>query len=362
MAVNGERKREDRPRRGVPHDAPSPDRQPIRIAYHSDNDAWAKWVAWQLARAGLATTFCDIATAKNPRHGWHRHLIVLDSVAARLSQHHRSGYGTTDIFWAEHRSRPDPGFLLIRVDAAAQIGFFKHYPMKFQWDVDLVGRGEDEASRELVQAVLASFPKRTLSRASAKATAPKPRYPGLATVFLSYRRADNANGLVSKLHQAIVGVLPNVRVFLDVVDNGDSDVPVATRLTRAIGNAPVTLIVIGPHWPGRRSAGRARIHDDHDYVRLEVEHALGDPHGLCVVVLLNGASIPRADDLPGTLGRLWQQPRLPLRSAHLEADAEKIIELVTSMPARPVLIPDPAQGFIKHQSPGRAVPAPGIDR
>jgi hypothetical protein len=219
-------------------------------------------------------------------------------------------------------------------------------------------------SRELVPTVLASLPERTLSQATAKPAAPKPRYPGLATVFLSYRRADNANGLVSKLHQVIAGRMPNVRVFLDVLDDGDNDVPVAERLTRAIGNAPVTLIVIGRHWPGPRPAGRARIHDDHDYVRLEVEHALDYSHGRSVVVLLNGASIPRADDLPEGLGRLWQQPRLSLRSAHLEADVEKIIALVTSMPARPVLIPDDAHGFITHQRPGRAFPAPaaGADR
>src|SRR5207248_5288242 len=105
------------------------------------------------------------------------------------------------------------GFLLVRVDAVPQIGFFKHYPLKFQWDVDLVGRDEEEASRELVQTVLASFPERTLTRAPAKATAPKPRYPGLVTVFLSYRRTDNADGLVTRLQQAFVGRLPDARAF-----------------------------------------------------------------------------------------------------------------------------------------------------
>jgi hypothetical protein len=338
------------------NDGPAPRRKPIRIAYHRDDDAWAQWVSWQLAQAGLATTFCDITTTRKPLQGWRRHLIVLDSTAARVSQHHRSGYSTSDIFWVEHRSGPDPGFLLVRVDAVAQIGFFKHYPMKFQWDVDLVGRTEEEASRDLVRTVLANFPERTLTPAPAKPTAPRPRYPGLVTVFLSYRRTDNAEGLVTRLHQAIVSRLPNARVFLDIVDVGDSDVPVATRLTRAIGNAPATLIVIGPSWPGPQPAGRSRIHDDHDYVRLEVEHALLVSHRPPVVVLLDGASIPRARDLPEGLGRLWQLPRLRLRSAHLEADIEKIIALVKSLPARPVFIPDPGRGFIKQESPGHAFP------
>ena len=354
--MSSERKREGWPRRAVPQGVTDPDPQPIRIAHHRDDDAWAQWVAWQLAQVGLATTFCDIATTKDPRQGWHRHLLVLDSAAARSSQHHRSGYGTTDIFWAEHRGRPDPGFLLVRVDDAPLIGFFKHYPMKFQWDVDLVGRGEDQASSELVQTVLANFPERTLARAPAKAAAPKPRYPGMVTVFVSYRRADNADGLVTRLHQAIAGRLPNVRAFLDVVDTGDNDVSVGTRLTRAIGNAPATLIVIGPHWSGSRPVGRGRIQDDGDYVRLEVEYALDQPDGHPVVVLLEGASIPRARDLPEGLGRLWQLRRLPLRAAHLEADIEKIITLVTSLRARPVFIADPVQGFVKHERPGGAYP------
>jgi hypothetical protein len=318
--------------------------------HHREDDAWAQWVAWQLAQAGLATTFCDIATTKNPREGWHGHLIVLDSPAARSSQHHRSGYGTTDIFWVEHRSRPDPGFLLVRVDDAPGIGFFKHYPMQFHWDVDLVGRGEDKASRALVETVLANFPRRTLARAPAEAAAPKPRYPGQITVFVSYRRADNADGLVTRLHQAIEGRMPDVRVFLDVADTGDSDVAVSVRVTRAISNTFATLIVIGPHWTGPRPVGGSRIQDSDDYVRHEAEIALDRLETSLVVVLLEGASIPPKRDLPEGLRRLWQLSRLPLRAAHLEADIEEIITLVTSARTRPLFHPPHGRYLRAHPS------------
>ena len=162
--------------------------------------------------------------------------------------------------------------------------------MKFHWDVDLVGRPEDQAARELMQTVLAEFPKQTLSGPRTKTLPPKPYYPSLLTVFISYRRTDNASGVVNKLAEAIATRLPGVRVFLDVVDTGDNDVDLATRLVRAIGNAPTTLIVIGPQWPGLRDDGSARIQDENDYVRLEVDHALRQSDAPFLVLL---------DDTPG---------------------------------------------------------------
>ena len=70
----------------------------------------------------------------------------------------------------------------------------------------------------------------------------------------------------------------------------------------------VVLVLIGPNWiDAKDEAGRHRLDDPHDWVRIEIETALNSG-GLDVVpVLVNGARMPRAEELPQSLHPLLRR-------------------------------------------------------
>src|SRR6185369_2232318 len=79
-------------------------------------------------------------------------------------------------------------------------------------------------------------------------------------------------------------------------------------IERALQDAAALLVVIGPQWLSAADAdGRRRLDDAGDFVRLEVAAAL--QRALPVLpVLVRGAAMPTAKDLPADIQELaWRQ-------------------------------------------------------
>src|SRR5690606_33075208 len=67
-------------------------------------------------------------------------------------------------------------------------------------------------------------------------------------------------------------------------------------------------VLIGPNWAEARDAeGRRRLDDPADWVRIEIETALAQDGVHVVPVLINGAQLPRAEDLPESLRPLLRR-------------------------------------------------------
>jgi hypothetical protein len=144
------------------------------------------------------------------------------------------------------------------------------------------------------------------------------------SIFISYRREDaggDAGRLADHLHRRFGAA----RVFLDVdtIQPG-SDFPRA--LQSSLQQTAVTLVVIGPRWTSARdTAGNRRLDDPRDFVRLEVETALS--RGIPVVpVLVQGASLPRLEDLPESLAPLVTRHAATLDHAEFQDDAERLCD------------------------------------
>ena len=92
-------------------------------------------------------------------------------------------------------------------------------------------------------------------------------------------------------------------VFMDV-DTIDIGVEFKHAIEAAVSSCDVLFVMIGPRWlTAADSRGERRLSRTDDYVRLEVETALG--RNIRVVpALVAGAAMPVADDLPGTLSAL----------------------------------------------------------
>lgn len=121
----------------------------------------------------------------------------------------------------------------------------------------------------------------------------------MADVFLSYRR-DDSRSAAGRLMDHLQATLGPERVFRDV-DSITPGLDFQAALGRTIGAARVVLAVIGPRWQDARDgAGRRRLDDPHDMVRLELEAAL-DAGVPIIPVLVEGARMPPAEALPPSL-------------------------------------------------------------
>ena len=155
---------------------------------------------------------------------------------------------------------------------------------------------------------------RTGSRDVHKAVAPT------GDVFICYRR-DDSSVYVGRLTDALEH--RGIPVFRDI----QSMAPGArfrTVCVAEIARCRTQLVVVGPHWLVD-SAGRRRIDDEHDMVRIEIETglALGVP---LVPILVGGAEMPKADELPEPLRDLVERHAPSLTDQWWDAGIDRLAE------------------------------------
>lgn len=125
-------------------------------------------------------------------------------------------------------------------------------------------------------------------------------------IFIGYRRDDTAD-VAGRIYDAMAQRFGRQRVFKDV-DNIGPGVDFGDYIKSVLPRCRVALVLIGPQWlDSKDESGRRRIDDDHDWVRLEIETALAIPGLLVVPVLVNGARMPRGEEVPESLAPLLRR-------------------------------------------------------
>ena len=145
-------------------------------------------------------------------------------------------------------------------------------------------------------------------------------------IFVSYRREDTAYP-AAWLYDRLAERFGRGQVFKDVdsIDPGDDFVEV---ITTAVGSCDVLLALIGDRWlTTTDAAGSRRIDDTDDFVRLEIEAALA--RNIRVVpILVGGARMPRADDLPTSLAKLARRQALELSPNRFDSDLSRLFKVL----------------------------------
>ena len=148
-------------------------------------------------------------------------------------------------------------------------------------------------------------------------------------LFISYRR-DDAPGEAGRLADLLRARFGEDQVFIDVdaIHAGD-DFP--RVIDDELAKCSAILVVVGRTWAQSVDpAGRLRLDDPHDFVRLEVETALRR-NVRVVPVLVRGAVLPKPDGLPATLQPLLRRHAFELADAHFRSDVGR---LLTSLDGR----------------------------
>src|SRR5215471_15899005 len=92
-------------------------------------------------------------------------------------------------------------------------------------------------------------------------------------VFISYRREDTA-GYSGRIYDHFRDHFGEKRVFIDVdtIQPGEDFIQV---IEEKVASCDVLVAVIGPHWVSAlNEAGKRRLDDPRDFVRVEIAAAL----------------------------------------------------------------------------------------
>jgi len=142
-------------------------------------------------------------------------------------------------------------------------------------------------------------------------------------VFISYRRQDTIHS-AGRLYDRLADRLGDDQVFMDVARIGVG-IDFAEAITQAVSACQVLLAVIGPAWlTATDEQGRRRLDDPKDFVRLEIQAAL-DRDIRVIPILVSGAKMPRADQLPRRLAKLARRNAITMHDDIFPEDAERLL-------------------------------------
>ena len=146
--------------------------------------------------------------------------------------------------------------------------------------------------------------------------------PGAPRVFICYRRDDSAD-VTGRIYDRLAEHFGREQVFKDV-DSIPLGVDFRTHLAAVVGACDIVIAVIGNRWLAAGSEGQRRLGDD-DFVRIELEAALQRQIPV-VPVLVGGARLPSAGDVPASLAALVYRQGLAVRpDPDFHRDVDRLI-------------------------------------
>jgi hypothetical protein len=143
-------------------------------------------------------------------------------------------------------------------------------------------------------------------------------------IFINYRRGDDP-GHTGRLFDRLQDVFPPEQLFLDV-DNIAPGLDFVHVLNDRVAECDVLIAVIGRGWiDARDGAGKRRLEDPEDFVRIEIESALTQGKRV-IPVLVGDAQMPRSEDLPQPLRPLSRRNAVRLTHERFRSDAQGLVK------------------------------------
>ena len=141
-------------------------------------------------------------------------------------------------------------------------------------------------------------------------------------IFINYRR-DDAPGAAGRLCDHLARSFSHRDLLIDV-DAIEPGFDFVKQIETQVSQCDALLALIGPHWlTAEDEQGRRRLHNQNDYVRIEIASASS---AIPVIpVLPDGTSMPAESELPHDLKSLAKRQGLELRHTRFAADADAIV-------------------------------------
>ena len=146
----------------------------------------------------------------------------------------------------------------------------------------------------------------------------------MRAIFVSYRRNDS-QGEAGRLFDDLVTHFGEQKVFMDVAGI-EAGRDFRKAIEESVANCGVLLVIMGPSWlTATNEEGIRRLDDPADFVREEVAAALRRDIPV-IPVLVRGAQMPRAEQLPETLKDLAYRNCVELTHARWRSDVQLLLE------------------------------------
>jgi hypothetical protein len=173
----------------------------------------------------------------------------------------------------------------------------------------------------------------------------------MRAIFISYRRED-VEGHARSLFQDLVAEFGKDKVFMDVAGI-EPGLDFRRVIDQQVASCAVLLAMIGKDWlDAKDEAGHRRLDQPADFVRLETASALKRDIPV-VPVLVHGAKMPLAEDLPDDLKDLAYRNAVELTHARWDSDVRVLMDAL-----RPHVV-DPQESVAPNtRSAGSVAPAP----
>lgn len=141
-------------------------------------------------------------------------------------------------------------------------------------------------------------------------------------VFISYRREDS-EGFARSLFQSLVGRFGKDHVFMDVEAIG-LGMDFVDAIDSSLADCGALLVLIGKDWVDCTDGqGRRRLEKEDDFVRTELAKAI-ERNVRVIPILVKGARMPKADELPEELRSLTRRQALELRHERWDHDVDHL--------------------------------------
>ena len=129
-------------------------------------------------------------------------------------------------------------------------------------------------------------------------------------------------------YDGLVHRLRNASLFMDI-DSIPPGVDFEQHIRDEIRRSDVILVMIGDNWlDDRPGTNRRRIDEPDDFVRLEIENALALPNVRIIPVLVEGAQMPPADELPASIHQLARLHAFELSDHRWSSDVERLARTI----------------------------------
>lgn len=142
-------------------------------------------------------------------------------------------------------------------------------------------------------------------------------------IFICYRR-DDSSGYARALYEPLCTYFGEDRVFMDLdqIEPGEDFEQV---IDEAVSSCETLVVLIGRDWLTSRDENRRRLDDPKDFVRLEIAAAL-QRYIRVIPVLVQGATMPRPEDLPDELSRFSRRQAFELSDRRWRQDVRRLID------------------------------------
>src|SRR5215216_5422180 len=148
-------------------------------------------------------------------------------------------------------------------------------------------------------------------------------------VFISYRRDESA-GYAGWIADSFDEYFGEDKVFRDI-DSLEPGLDFSEAIERALESSEVLLAVIGKNWlTVTDAAGQRRLENPDDFVRVEIATAL-KRNMRVIPVLVQGASMPSADELPEDLAPLTRRNAFELHDSSWRDDIRQLITILDNV-------------------------------